>query len=141
MFKKIVSILLLCMTPYLAQAFGLTFRVMNGSSSMVKFNSTDWLDWGTRIYQGDTRENWYLFSPKNMYFTLYNRDGSPFSLVTSSSCDLLGLPAQRGEGMPRYQFNGHTIRFHSSKVDIVIAELPGSTHYHKRIGCSLVIQK
>ncbi len=140
MFKRLLFILILCLTPYLAQAFGLTFRVMNATSAVVKFNSGSWLDWGTRIRQGDRRSHWYLWTPKDIYFSLYNRDGSPFSLITASSCDLIGLPPHRAQGKPEYLFTGNSAKYTAGQVDVVLSELPGSNYYHKRIGCSLVFQ-
>lgn len=140
MLRRSVAMLLMCLIPYFAQAIGMTFRVLNGTSAVVKFNSSSWLDWGTRIHQGDRKSHWYLFTPKDIKFSLYNRDGSPFSLVTASSCDLIGLPSHRAPGKPEYQFTGNKVLYHSGNVDVVISELPGSTYYHKQVSCSLLYQ-
>lgn len=141
MLKKLSCLLMLSLLPYMAQAYGLTFRVLNGSSAIVKFNSSSWFDWGTRINQGDSRSHWYLFTPKDISFSLYNRDGSPFSLVTMSGCDLIGLPPHRGPGKPEYTFQGKSVNYPAGEVDVVLTDLPDSNYYHKRIGCSLVYQK
>lgn len=141
MFKsKKIMVLTLLLLPTFSYAFWtLTYRVTNLSTATVKFNSTDWLDWGTRIYQGETKHNSYWFPPKNMYLTIYNYDGSRFAIETASGCDLVGLPPLRWPTAPVYQIKGDTVRFESGTVDIVVVDAPGSSHNNKKIACSLVV--
>lgn len=139
MLKKFIVVMLCCFISLSTYALGLTYRVMNGTSAVVYFDSNGWFDWGTTLYQGQTREHWYLFTPKNIGLTLYNSEGSRFSLSTSTGCDVIGLPPLREGGALNYQFKGQRVRMHSGQVDIVLTELPGSTYYNKKIGCSLIV--
>ncbi len=136
--RSILLALLLSILPLMGYSWGLTYRVLNGTSAVVKFNSTDWFDWGTRIYSGEMKYNTYYFPAKNMYLTLYNYDGSRFTLTTSSGCDLVGLPPLRLPSAPVYQVKGNTVRMSSGIIDIVIKEQPGSTYYNRSISCSIV---
>ena len=138
MIRKHWLIGLLCFIPMVSQAWwSMTYRVMNATTGVVKFNSTDWLDWGTRIYPGETKFNNYYMPPKNMYLTLYNQNGSPFQIETTAGCDIVGLPPLRHSGQPVTEVKGHIVRFTSGTIDIVVNELPGSTSHRKKIACSV----
>ena len=135
---RLLIVVLLGFVSLSAHSFGLTYRVMNASSAVVKFNSTDWLDWGTRIYSGETKANTYYFAPKNMYLTLYNSSWERFTISIDPSCDLLGLPPLRQQSDKLFQVKGSTLRLASGTIDIVIKDLPGSSYYNKKISCSVV---
>lgn len=141
MSKRFVCFVLCCCLPLLGHAWGLTYRVTNGSSAVVKFNSTDWLDWGTRVSPGQTLYNTYYFPPKNMYVTVYNYDWSRFTISTSTGCDIIGLPPMRQQSSLISQLKGNTVRFSSGTVDITVVDLPGSTQRNRRIGCSLIVSE
>jgi hypothetical protein len=141
MLLRLLLVMMFSVISMSSHAWMLTYRVMNASSGIVKFSSTDWFDFGTRIYYGQTKQNTYYFAPKNMYLTLYNYDGSRFTVNTASGCDLIGFPPLRGNSKRTYQLTGSHVRFSSGIVDIVIKDIPGSTYYNKSISCSLAISK
>lgn len=138
MFKKIIMVALVASLPLTTHAFGLTYRLTNLSHSVVTFSSTDWLDWGTRVYQGQKKESWYLFSPKNMFLKMHNSDSSRFTLLTTTGCDLLGLPSFRQPSPLMTQLKGHPVRMGSGMINVVISDLPDSSLWNKKISCSIV---
>ena len=73
-----------------------------------------------------------------MFLKMYNSDSSSFTLMTTTGCDLLGLPSFRQPSPLINHLKGHTVRMGSGTIDIVISDLPGSSPWNKQISCSIV---
>lgn len=143
--KKIKHLLfVLALVPLASQAWwSLTYRVMNGTDdAVVKFSSTDWLDWGTRVSPGQINYNTYYFPPKKMYLTLLYPNGSGFHIKTTSGCELVGLPLLRERSAPVNEIKGAPVKFGSGTVDVVIRDVSDKNRTdksEKSIACSLVM--